>query len=145
MEQYDLIIDRDDALQLEQALLRFIEDTSVRAVLVMGRDGSLLAQQGQVKGLGVDSLCALAVGAFASSEALARMAGEDSFNSIYHQGVRANVYISLISDTHLLLVLFDYNASPPLVRLQSRVVAEAIAVVLARAYTRTRAQRVTPK
>jgi predicted regulator of Ras-like GTPase activity (Roadblock/LC7/MglB family) len=138
--QYDLVIDQEDAVQIEQALLRFIEDTGTRVAFVMGRDGTLLAKQGALKGLDVDSMCALAVGAFASSEALAHMAGEEIFNSIYHQGVCSNVYLSLISDSHLLLVLFDYNASPPLVRLQARVAAEAVAIVLERAYTRTREQ-----
>ena len=79
------------------------------------------------------------MGAFASSEALAHIAGEESFNSIYHQGVRSHVYISLVGESHLLLTVFDYNASAPLVRLQARVVTESIISALARAYARTRA------
>lgn len=139
---HDLIIDQDDATLLDQAVARFVEDTGVRMAFLMGRDGHLLTRVGAIKAYEADSLCALAVGAFASSEALARLAGEDTFNSIFHQGVRSNVYIAMVGDSHLLLVLFDYNASAPLVRLQARVTAETIVNVLERAYARTRAARI---
>lgn len=144
MELHDLILEQEDAVLLDQCLTRFIEDTGVRLTILMGRDGYPLAKQGDWSRIEVDSLCALSVGAFASSEALARLAGEETFNSIYHQGVRSHVYISLVGESHLLLTVFDYNASAPLVRLQARVAAETIITVLTRAYARTRAARVTP-
>lgn len=138
MTEYNLIIEQEDASLLDQCLIRFVEDTGVRLALLMGRDGYLRASQGERKDVGVESLCALAVGAFASSEALARMAGESEFNSIFHQGVRASVYISMVGDSHLLLTLFDYHGSAPLVRLQAKVTSEAIISILERAYLRTR-------
>ena len=58
--------------------------------------------------------------------------------------MRSHVYISLVGESHLLLTVFDYNASAPLVRLQARVVAETITNILQRSYARTRAARVTP-
>ncbi|MHB9132073.1 MAG: roadblock/LC7 domain-containing protein [Armatimonadota bacterium] len=139
MEQYDLIIEQEDAVLLDTCLTRFVDDTQVRLALLMGRDGNLLSKRGDVKGFQMESLCALSVGAFASSEALARLAGEEKFSSIFHQGVRTNVFISQVGDSHLLLALFDYNSSAPLVRLQARVTGEAIIIILDRAYTRTRA------
>jgi len=141
VEMHDLILEQEDATLIDQCLSRYVEDTGVRIALLMGRDGHLLAKQGDTRELEIDGLCALAVGAFASSEALARLSGEESFNSIYHQGVRINVFVSLAGDSHLLLTVFDYNASAPLVRLQAKVTAEAIINVLERAYTRTRASR----
>lgn len=141
MELHDLILDQEDAMLLDQCLTRFVDDTGVRIAVLMGRDGYPLAKQGDVARLEVDSLCALSVGAFASSEALARLSGEETFNSIYHQGVRSHVYISLVGESHLLLTVFDYNASAPLVRLQARVAAETIISILTRAYARTRAAR----
>ena len=144
MELHDLILEQEDAILLDQCLIRFVEDTGVRIAMLMGRDGYPLAKQGDWARVEVDSLCALSVGAFASSEALARLAGEETFNSIYHQGVRSHVYISLVGESHLLLTVFDYNASAPLVRLQARVAAETIIGTLTRAYARTRASRVSP-
>ena len=141
MDEYNLIIEQEDASLLDQCLIRYVEDTGVRMALLMGRDGYLLAKYSERKDIGIESLCALSVGAFASSEALARMAGEGEFNSIFHQGVRASVFISMVGDSHLLLTLFDYNASAPLVRLQAKVVAESIIAILERAYMRTRAAR----
>ncbi|MHB0936765.1 MAG: roadblock/LC7 domain-containing protein [Armatimonadota bacterium] len=144
MELHDLILEEEDAALLDQTLSRFVEDTGVRLTILMGRDGYPLAKQGDWGKIEIDSLCALSVGAFASSEALARLAGEESFNSIYHQGVRSHVYISLVGESHLLLTVFDYNASAPLVRLQARVAAETIITILTRAYARTRAAHLTP-
>lgn len=141
MENYDLIIEREDAALLDQCLDRYVDDTGVRIVLLMGRDGHLLASQGTGNDVNIESLCALAVGAFASSEALARLSGEENFNSIFHQGIRCNVYIALVGEAHLLLSLFDYNASAPLVRLQAKVTAEAIINILERAFAKTRAAR----
>ena len=141
MEMQDLIIDKEDAALLDQSLSRYTEDTGVRVTLLMGRDGHLISRQGMGKDVDLESLCALAVGAFASSEALARLSGEDSFNSIFHQGITCNVFITLVGDAHLLLSLFDYHASAPLVRLQAKVTSEAIVSILERAKTRTRASR----
>lgn len=141
MEMHDLILEQEDATLIDQCLSRYVEDTGVRVALLMGRDGHLLSKQGDMRDIDIESLCALAVGAFASSEALARMSGEENFNSIYHQGVRSNVFVSMVGDSHLLLTVFDYNASAPLVRLQAKVTSEAIINVLERAYTRTRAAR----
>ena len=135
----DLILEQEDATLLDQCLSRFVEDTGVRFSVLMGRDGYMIARQGDWGKVDTDSLAALAVGAFASSEALARLAGEETFNSIYHQGVRSHVYISLVGESHLLLTVFDYNASAPLVRLQARVATEMIITILTRAYARTRA------
>ncbi|HEY3377123.1 MAG TPA: roadblock/LC7 domain-containing protein [Armatimonadota bacterium] len=138
---HDLIISQEDAALLDQYLIRYLEDTGVRVVLLMGRDGYLLTKQGDSKDVAVESLCALAIGAFASSEALARLSGEDSFNSIFHQGVRCNVYIAMVGDDHLLLSLFDYHASAPLVRLQAKITTEVVINILERASARTRAAR----
>lgn len=144
MDFRDLILGEEDATMLEQCLGRFIQDTGVRVAVLMGRDGHMLSRQGDPREMDMESLCALSVGAFASSEALARLSGEENFNSIFHQGVRSNVYISQAGDAHLLLTLFDYNASAPLVRLQAKVTAEAIVHILDRAYSRTRAVRTQP-
>jgi predicted regulator of Ras-like GTPase activity (Roadblock/LC7/MglB family) len=141
VEKYDLVIAQEDAAFIDQCLTRYLDDTGVRLSLLMGRAGNLLASQGTAKQMDVDSLCALAVGAFASSEALAHLSGEETFNSIFHQGMHCNVYIALVGDEHLLLSVFDYNASAPLVRLQAKVTAEAIINILERAFARTRAMR----
>lgn len=86
----------------------------------------------------MDSLCALAVGAFASSEALAHLVGENSFNSIFHQGVKCNVYIAMVGNDYLLLSLFDYHASAPMVRLQAKITAEALINILEMSFSRSR-------
>ena len=96
MEMHDFIIGQEDATLLDQYLARFVDETGVRAAILMGRDGHLLTQKMTDKIADVESLCALAVGAFASSEALAQLAGEETFNSIFHQGVRCNVYITMV-------------------------------------------------
>lgn len=141
MAHDDFMLGEEEAAQLDQALLRYVEDTGVRAAVLMGRGGTLITSAGDSTGISLDSVCALAAGAFASSEALAKLAGEETFSSIYHQGVRAHVYVALVEPQHLLLSLFDYNASAPLVRLQARVTAEAIVAILERAAIRLHPQR----
>ena len=138
MNRHDLIIDQEDAALLDQCIIRYVEETKVRVAIVIGRDGHLVAQQGETKSLDIESLCALAVGAFASSEALAGLVGEENFNSIFHQGVKCNVYIAMVGDDYLLLSLFDYHASAPMVRLQAKISSEAIINILDRSFTHSR-------
>jgi predicted regulator of Ras-like GTPase activity (Roadblock/LC7/MglB family) len=140
----DLILTEEDVILLQQSLHRYLDDTGVRLAMLIARDGNLLVKQGDAQGMNTDGLCALAVGAFASSEALARTIGEENFNSIYHQGVRCNVYISTVGEGYLLLSIFDYNASAPLVRLQAKMTAEAAMHTLARAQLRTQTTKVKP-
>ena len=134
----DLVLLQEDAVLIDQCLFRFLEDTSVTIALLMSRDGHLICRQGDCSGIQMESLCALAVGSFVSSEALARLAGESTFNSIFHQGMHSNVYISLVGDEHLLLSLFDYHSSAPIVRLQAKVFSESVVLFFERAYARTR-------
>ncbi len=130
MNMHDLILNREDAALLDQYLTRYVEDTGVKLALLMNRDGHLLAHYGSIASIDLFGLCALSVGAFLSSEALAQMTGEDSLSTISHKGSRHNVFISAVGDDHLLLTIYDYNASEPLVRLQAKVAAENIITVL---------------
>lgn len=138
MEMTNLIINQEDADLLAQSISRFSEDTAVRIAMVIGRDGHMVTQTGNCAAFDMDSLCALAVGAFASSEALAHLVGEEAFNSIYHQGIKCNVYIAMVGSDYLLLSLFDYHASAPMVRLQAKITAEAVINILERSFTRSR-------
>lgn len=145
MDQRYFIMDEEDAFRIDQCLQHFVEATGVIVALLMSRDGHLLCRQGTEQDLPVDSLCALAVGTFASSEALAHLAGEETFNSIFHQGVHCNVYISLVGKDHLLLTLFNYRASAPLVRLQAKIAAEVIINIFDRAAARANTSRTEPQ
>ena len=135
MDNLDIHLNEEDAVRIDHCLMRFVEETGVIVVLLMSREGHLLCRHGAGKDLQVESLCALAVGTFATSEALAHLAGEDTFNSIFHQGIHCNVYISLVGNACLLLTLFNYHASAPLVRLQAKISAEAIINILDHAST----------
>ena len=82
MEQFDLILDYDDAATIDQCLAAFIEQTRAQVVLLVGREGSLVAKAGEYVITELDGLCALAAGMFASSESLAIVAGETAFTAI---------------------------------------------------------------
>ncbi len=137
MNMHDLILNKEDVTLLDQYLARYVEDTGVKLALLMNRDGHMLAHNGSIASIDLFGLCALSVGAFLSSEALAQMTGEDSFSTISHKGSRHNVFIAAVGDNHLLLTIYDYNASEPLVRLQAKVTAENIITVLDRVLSNT--------
>ena len=130
MNVHDLIIKKEDVILLDKYLTRYVEDTGVKLSLLMHRDGHLLANIGNTTSIDLFGLCALSIGTFLSSEALAHMTGEDSFSSISHKGSIHSVIIAAIGDSHLLLTIYDNNASEPLIHLQSKVAAKNIINVL---------------
>lgn len=127
---HDLELNQQQSQELDQCLERFLQETGAVAVFLMGRDGQLLSKQCTGDPMPLESVCALTVGAFASSEALASLVGEKTFTSIYHQGIKCNVYAALVGEQHLLLTFFNYRASAPLVRIQARITAEALQGIL---------------
>lgn len=141
MEQLDLILEQEDAIVIDQCLESFLENTGASIVMVLGRDGNLIARHGEYDEADVDSLCALSAGAFASSESLASMAGETLFNSIAHHGKVCNLYITVAGESNLLLVVYNKQSSSALVRMQAKVTAEAIIHILEKAYAREKSLR----
>lgn len=141
MEHFDLFLTREDAMSVEQVLEAFVDATGSQMAMIVGRDGTLVAKCGTCTNTDIDSMCAIAAGAFASSEALANIAGENAFNAIAHQGSQSCLFITSAGSANLLVVLYDRMVNSALIRLQAKITAESIIHLLERIYNREEKER----
>jgi predicted regulator of Ras-like GTPase activity (Roadblock/LC7/MglB family) len=113
------------------ALLRdFLRESGALCVVVFDRGGYRLASQGVAHNVDVAAIGALAAGAYASTEEMARLIGEREFSVLFHQGERDHLLVTLIDDAHLLLVVFDERTTVGLVRMCAKSSASQLTTVL---------------
>ncbi len=133
----DMVLSQQEGLRLRSILEMMVETTSVECAVLLSRGGTVLCSAGQTNGRVIE-LAALAAGTYASAEELLRQVGEVDFSAVSHDGVRTHVYVGRVGTECLLLSLYDYEASAQMVKLQSRVAAEACQLVLEQSAARSR-------
>ncbi|HEY3418668.1 MAG TPA: roadblock/LC7 domain-containing protein [Armatimonadota bacterium] len=138
-----LIITYEHAALLDHHLRRFAEDTGADTVLLTGCDGTMCAAFNRDDGIDIELLCALAVGTFNSSNALAALAGEDEFTTVYQQSGHGCIYITSASTDFVLLAQYSHRPDTQYMRLLGRITSEAVVHVLelAQATTQTRLRK----
>ena len=118
--------DYRNILPLAEPLLR---DANAKGVFVVDRNGQLMAEAGEMRGIDTTSLASLTAGCIAATGGLARIVGEDEFPVHFHQGQRDNLHISLIAGRMILVVVFDERSSLGLVRLRVKKAAAQLAKI----------------
>lgn len=108
-----------DISRFDGELDGFLELSCARAALLIDKDGHLVTRRGETEEKAIESICALVAGSFAATRELARLMGEDQFNTLYHQGGRDSIQISLVANQALLAMVFDDRTSLGLVRYYS--------------------------
>ena len=124
-----IIYDRDRD-RINQVLADFLEDSGARMALLVDRSGFILGKNGDFKNVDTLSLSALATGSIASTQALAKVVGEESFSAIFHQGKRSNIHISIIANFGVLVAIFDTNTTVAMVRLFARETEKKLEPIL---------------
>ena len=76
------------------------------------------------------TMSALAAGSFVATRELAGLIGETAFQSMFHQGSLASIYIHCVLDRYLLLVVFKSNTTAGLVKLYVQKTHDALAPVV---------------
>jgi predicted regulator of Ras-like GTPase activity (Roadblock/LC7/MglB family) len=114
----DMIIRENDHAQLMAVLDKVLVETNARFVFLIDKTGQQIARAGDVAGIDHTSLASLTAGSVAATEGLATLIDEAEFTTLFHEGQNENLLISLISNTSVLLVVFDEHSSIGLVRLR---------------------------
>ena len=102
---------------LEQDLADFLENSEASAVMLCDRGGNIIVNTGETVNDQVDIISALVAGAFAATQQLANVIGEEEFTAIFHQGKSTSIFISAVGEEVLLLALFDNNTTAGLVKM----------------------------
>lgn len=101
---------------LQAQLVQLQSAASVRAVLLMDSAGRLLTLVGDPPKFDLTTFVSLMAADFCATRELARLLGEDSFHTAYHQGDDFALYLTQVTDGTILASVFDRETTLGLVR-----------------------------
>jgi predicted regulator of Ras-like GTPase activity (Roadblock/LC7/MglB family) len=110
----------DDFGAITKALERFLADCNARCALIVDRTGQLVATVGQRPDFDPTAFATLTAADFSANDQLAKLIGENDFNSLFHQGEKESMYLADIGRRVILVVLFDSRTTLGLVRIKMR-------------------------
>jgi predicted regulator of Ras-like GTPase activity (Roadblock/LC7/MglB family) len=119
----------EDYRRILQVIQRLVRDANAKGVFVVDRNGQLIGEAGELRGIDTTSLASLTAGCIAATGGLAKLVGEEDFPVHFHQGQRDNLHITLVSSRTILVVVFDDRSSLGLVRLRVKKAGAELAKV----------------
>lgn len=118
MNDTQLVMYDEDYRKILAALERLVRDANAKGIFLVDKNGQLIAEAGEMRGIDTTSLASLTAGNIAATGGLAKLIGEDEFPVHFHQGVRDNLHITVVARRMILVVIFDERSSLGLVRLR---------------------------
>lgn len=122
-----LVMYDEDFRRIIVVLERLVRDASARGIFLVDKDGQLIAEAGEMRGVDSTSLASLTAGNIAASGGLAQIIGEEEFPVHFHQGQRDSLHITHVDRRIILVVVFDERSSLGLVRLRIKKIGAELA------------------
>jgi predicted regulator of Ras-like GTPase activity (Roadblock/LC7/MglB family) len=113
----DFVLFKEDVERIQKILSHLLTESAATYVLLINKDGNLIAHVGFNSSIDATSLAALAAGSFASTRAIAALIGETEFSVMFHQGAKENVHISLVDEDGILVLIFDDRTNLGMVKM----------------------------
>jgi len=129
MRDTQLVMYDEDFRMILAVTQRLVKDANAKWVFVVDRNGQLISEAGEMRGIDTTSLASLTAGCIAATGGLAKIVGEEEFPVHFHQGQRDNLHITLIAGRIILVVVFDERSSLGLVRLRVKKAGAQLARV----------------
>ena len=129
MHDTQLVMYDEDFRMILAVTQRLVKDANAKGVFVVDRNGQLIGEAGEMRGIDTTSLASLTAGCIAATGGLAKIVGEEEFPVHFHQGQRDNLHITLIAGRIILVVVFDERSSLGLVRLRVKKAGAQLARV----------------
>ena len=105
---------------------RLHQDSRARTILIVDKNGQLIAASGVDAQLDTTSLSSLVAGNVAATGGIASLIEEEEFTGQYHEGKEISVHMTIVARRIILVVLFDKNTTQGLVRLRVKKANEAL-------------------
>ncbi len=129
MHDTQLVMHDEDYRRILAVIQRIVKDANAKGVFVVDRNGQLIGEAGEMRGIDTTSLASLTAGCIAATGGLAKLVGEEEFPVHFHQGQRDNLHITLIAGRMILVVVFDDRSSLGLVRLRVKKAGAQLAKI----------------
>ena len=120
LRQGRLVFYTQDVGRLDGELDGFLEFSGARCAILIDCEGHLVTRRGDAAGSSMEALSALVAGSFAATREVARLLGEDTFSTLFHQGAHQSILVSMVGDRALLAVVWDQRSNLGLVRFYSQ-------------------------
>lgn len=113
-----LVMYEEELKQIQVIAHRLHHDSRARTILLIDKNGQLVADAGESSSLDTTSLSSLVAGNVAATGGIAQLLREDEFTAQFHEGKGMSIHMSLVGRRIILVVLFDKNTTQGLVRLR---------------------------
>jgi predicted regulator of Ras-like GTPase activity (Roadblock/LC7/MglB family) len=130
MHDTQLVMYDEDFRRVLTVIQRLVQDANAKGIFVVDRNGQLIGEAGEMRGIDTTSLASLTAGCIAATGGLAKIVGEEEFPIHFHQGTRDNLHITLVGDRMILMVIFDERSSLGLVRLRVKKAGNELARII---------------
>lgn len=123
----------EEELQEIQAIAdKLQQDSRASSILIVDKNGQLIASGGVDAELDTTSLSSLVAGNVAATGGIAKLIEEEEFTGQFHEGKDISVHMTIVARRIILVVLFDKGTTHGLVRLRVKKANEALADVFER-------------
>ena len=112
----------EDFKAITSALEKFLGESNCRCAILVDRAGQLIATVGEKPKFDPTTFATLTAADFSANDQLAKLIGENDFNSLFHQGEKESMYLADVVRRVILVVLFDNRTTLGLVRLKMKEV-----------------------
>ena len=129
MRETQLVMYDEDYRKILAVIQKLVRDANAKGIYVVDRNGQLIGEAGEMRGIDTTSLASLTAGCIAATGGLAKIVGEDEFPIHFHQGQRDNLHITLVAKRIILVVIFDDRSSLGLVRLRVKKAGAELAKI----------------
>ena len=130
----------DDARRIQHLLAQFLADSGARTALIVDRTGQLVATVGEAPAFDPTAFATLTAADFSANDQLAKLIGENDFNSLFHQGEKESMYLADVARRVILVVLFDNRTTLGMVRLKMRPTVQELTHMFEQMFARSAAQ-----
>jgi len=126
MSSSDMVMYEEEFQQIQVVCSRLHRESNSKAVLLIDKNGQLIAESGETAALDTTSLSSLTAGNVAATGGIAKLLKEKEFTGQFHEGEHTNIHISLVAQRVILVILFDERSSLGLVRLRVRKASDEL-------------------
>jgi len=134
----------EDFGAITKSLEAFLRESNARCAMLVDRTGQLVATVGEKPKFDPTTFATLTAADFSANDQLAKLIGENDFNSLFHQGEKESMYLADISRRVILVVLFDNRTTLGLVRLKMKEIVAELAKLFDKMFARGRAEGQKP-
>ncbi len=119
-------------MTMHQVLANLVEDSRAMMALLITKEGTVIEEAGDTSMLNTTAMAALIAGMFSATREVARMVGEKQFSILLQQGEQRHIHISLVTDSTMMVIVFEDYKIIGRVRLKARQYGEHLIAGLSR-------------